>query len=185
MATLAAIRPLVFQHTNRPDLVVETDQAIRRALRDLHFSSFFWWDRVDSEEVLDPVDLLNYSINLPVRFRSFKFLYPNGEQERALTQVGVESIYDPHSYMNKSDVFYLGGSVFNVRFAKKTSSLFYGYYKLPELSDSWIADNDPETLGCRAAQYVWNDAEELAKANKLKLEADKMQNDLKQNFFDI
>lgn len=186
MATQAAIRELIITHTNRPDLTDEMNLAISKALRDIHYSSFFWWDKVEGFVTLDPVNQLNYVIELPCRFRKFKYINLDADRTRTLGYLDPNGIFDDSVMMRHRNFYYLGGSVYNVRFDRAATTLYYGYYQIPSLTDSWVATNHPEELAAAAASFVLGEMEgEDEKAVKLRKAADEFKMQLKQSYFDI
>lgn len=186
MATQAAIRELIITHTNRPDLESEMNLAISKALREIHYSSFFWWDKVEGTVTLDPVNQLNYVIDLPCRFRKFKYLNLDADRTRTLGYLDPNGIFDDSVYTRMKNFYYLGGSVYNVRFSAAATTLYYGYYQIPSLADSWVANNHPEELAALAAAIVLGPMEgEDEKAARLKEEAKIFKDQLKQSYFDL
>lgn len=154
--TLVDMRPYVFKYTDRPDLETETDAAVTAALVSSHlhkdFSPFYF----DLAEESYP-NLLNsgtfFSLILPNRFRGpAKFAVTlDGRQ---LKYVPPSALFDEHSLMQQTDIFYLAGANFSVRLSAAAEHISLGYYKLPSITDSWIATNMPELLALKAAVTI-------------------------------
>lgn len=161
----------VFTITNRPELVNETQLALRRATLKFHMIDF--WKRDRFEKTLTFAAASAVQIDLAANFerwRAFRTLAPfdpvsgkilpcydkNGDS-RSLNEIDPEKLFDNYS-MDRNDVFYVSGSSLNIRFASGQTGLYAAWYKYPLVAvtnySSWIADIYPYILIEEAAGHI-------------------------------
>ena len=164
MTAFTAIVADVYTCTNRPDLVAETEMAVKSATLQLHRSDFFSKDIFEtgiSFTTSDYVQQLEYRLAVP-RWRSMKYLRKwdntgTGRAGQELTAVPIEKILDGYG-VERTNIFYLAGSVYNIKSSTQEQYYLLGCYVNPEISgayySSWIADEYPNAIVYRAATIV-------------------------------
>lgn len=176
--TLAELIAEVYIHTNRPDLVNQTASAVRSATLKMHQLSYF--DRDLFETGIDFVtenflQTLDYALLLP-RWRAIKYIRKSdgtniiGPSFKILTP---DFVFDSYN-VEKSDVAYLSGNVFNIRSSTNFRYAILGCYLYPDVTDagynSWIALTQPYAIVHEAARVIFKSIglmEESAQQNAL------------------
>lgn len=156
MATLADLCAATYKHTDRPDLVSQTEAAVAAALISSHLHkdySPFYFDL--AEEEYPTVGLgTSFSLSLPDRFRGPpKYCITKAGQK--LAYVPPSALFDEHSLLAQTNIFYLAGANFSVRVDAEPEKITLGFYKLPSITDSWIANNVPECIALKAAATIY------------------------------
>lgn len=174
MASLAAILAEVYALTNRPDLVLESTTAVKKATLQAHQSDFFWQDLTKVQLNLDPT--LEYtafviSTNF-ARFRAFGEIYradPTtsaflNPQTNKIKLLDYTSIFDGYSYLQNNVAWAVTGSL-NVRSYGVTTvltpvqTIFVHWYQNPDITNAanlgWISDSHPYAIIVKAAQLVF------------------------------
>lgn len=145
MSLYTDIRDGVIVWTNRPDLVAETDAAIRQALRSAHRAALFWRDLETVPLTLQPLDQVQ-QIDLTAAAPGFKqmaYVKPTG-LDLHYNPVDIGDLFDDYkSY--KTDVYYGMGNYLMIRAASPVADITLSYYKYPLTSpiasiSSWIAE---------------------------------------------
>lgn len=161
MATVASLADDVYVLTNRPDLVSETQLAIRKAIFKFHSADTFKRDltvqrlQMDSYPPISP-DHWQWNIALSAftRFRRPKFLrYPTdlaipqripaplidwpvgAAWTGGFTEVTADNIFDRYS-TQLANYFFVAGSNLTIRASYPYDYLDFGYYQYPEISPS-------------------------------------------------
>lgn len=159
MATLQEIAADVYVYTNRPDLVTETEVAIRKAIKKFHGADTFKRDLVVQRmdmTALTPTDPGQYRWSIPLadfpRYRRFDCVrYPAGQypqhnqafaplidsaagftNNREFTEVNANNIYDGYGYERPSYFMVTGNSV-TVKSSWYVDKLDFLYYNWPEI----------------------------------------------------
>lgn len=177
--------------TNRPDLVAETNLAIRRATQRLHGCESF---PKDIRTVVLPVSpaamagAIDTSLAPFTRFRAMKWLresvpLPTG-RERFLTKLEPDMLTDSYG-IGSTNIWWLAGSTINWNVAYLSTSpsglsaLELGYYQNPDTnlatydaSNSWIAVNEPWCIIEEASAKILRLTGQLDVANALQQQAD-------------
>lgn len=151
----------VYQLTGRPDLVSQTDFAIKSVLLEVHKRDTFPRDR---KEVL--VGLLTTGLKvagpLPTDCRHIEYVrsWPTTHVE----PTAELSLVQPTQVLNSlsgnfTDVFYIAGTYLNALLSKESDRLLLGYFALPDLSEigaatDWAVTRYPEMLVHGAAAKV-------------------------------
>lgn len=162
MATLAALCSEVYTLTKRPDLVAETELAVRAATLKAHQSDFFARDLAESGiqwSVPDYFQSLDF-LNLWPRFRALKFLrkYSGGEPGAFFKVVTPEQVLDSYG-LAKSDICYLAGSSIEIKSSTQDTYMLIGLYLNPDTTstgyNSWISDSHPFVIVYEAARSLY------------------------------
>lgn len=153
----------VYTITNRPDLVKETQLAVRSATLQLHRSEFFYKDLAESALQFDSNDFIqtiDYRTLFP-RYRALKYLRkfdPTGGVGpffKVTTPAEVLDIYGEQ----KSDICYVAGQVIQVKSSNAVSYALIGIYQNPDVSNdnynSWIADESKFAVVYKAASIIF------------------------------
>jgi hypothetical protein len=183
--------------TNRPDLVAETQLAVRRATARLHGCEYFPRDLttavVSAAGYSGSIDVTSAPIS---RYRAAKYLReslatPTG-QERYLTKIEPDSLVDSYG-RSQLNYWWEAGNVLNWSLGVSLgsggtalSSLVLGYYQNPDVSiagydvagNSWIATTEPWCIIEEAAAKVLRLTGQLDVANALQMQADESRREL-------
>lgn len=164
--TLTEILEQVYVATNRPDLVAETLQGVKLATLFVHTSAYYFKDIVESVITTDaPTRSLQFAPKdvLGARYRSMKYvqkLSPNGDLAGFIKCITPEEIFDGYSYL-KNDCYYVAGSNVNINSSTQDTRYIIGYYQFPLVGStdatysSWVADDFPYAIICKAAQHIY------------------------------
>lgn len=163
----------VYTLTNRPELVNETQLALRRAAIKFHSIDFWLRDKVERTVQFTASSAVQLDVTaLFERFRKFGHLAPfdpvtgsvlpcydqGSGQARGLKEISPAALFDPYNN-NKNDVFYLAGNFLNIKFGSGQSGLYASWYKYPLVQphnfNSWIAELYPYLLVDEAAGYLF------------------------------
>lgn len=177
MATLAELVADVYTLTKRPDLIDRTKLAVRAATLKLHQRDFFAKDIMEfgvSFSAAAVVQSFEYKRVQP-RWRAAKYFrktnvvgMDTGEFFEIITP---EEILDSYQ-INRSNVCYLAGSVFQLRSSEEFQYMFCGCYVNPDTTEasfsSWIADERPYAIVYDAAASIFKSigADEEEKAHR-------------------
>lgn len=156
----------VYTLTNRPDLVTETQAALRAATLKLHGIDYFWPDIVEVQiefELTSYVQQLEYNALFP-RWRALKYLRvidtsqtPNAPG-KFITLIQPEFVLDEY-HTERLDVVYGAGQFYNMKLSTQEKSFLLGYYEWPDLNPptyrSWIADKIPWAIINEAASHIF------------------------------
>ena len=163
--------------TNRPDLVTETDFALRTATLSVHHSQAFPLDVALAEVVLT-VESYLVSLDRFILFPRIRGLStvricgadlePIVAPEITIVELG--DIYDPIYRTLKNNICYLAGAAVNVKTSVPAAAFLIEYLRSPQIQravyDSWIAVESPPVIVYSAAAIVLatNGNEEKAKS---------------------
>lgn len=181
----------VYALTNRPDLVSETELAVRQATLKMHTSDFYPRDVKTALLAFETENYLqDFDITCVDRFRANKMLrfwdpagtdpitgLATGLAGKKLTRTEMDSMVDSFG-VDKYDVYYLAGTQINVRAKAAFQYLLWAYYEYPQILpatqfNSWIADNHPYAIVFDAAALVFKTIgfdEQVSKYEKLNAE---------------
>lgn len=165
--------------TSRPELVAETQLAVRNATQFFHLSDF--WQR-DCEERLFQFDAAAFLFSLPVsstmeRFRKLRYIkkfdliasITKESKEDKISECDPNSLFDRYNSI-KTNVYYLAGDNLNLRLSTAENGLFASWYKYPNTSPeayaSWIADMYPAAIVNKAAAEIQRDIGMTDDANR-------------------
>lgn len=180
MADFNSIVADVMVITNRPDLISETQLAVKSATLQLHRSDFYYKDIVEATlqfNVTDYLQSIDYRAIFPT-FRNLKYLRKY-DPFAAGTDVakGVGDFFDvetPESSLTsyglaREDVVYAAGSLYQVRSSTPITYAITGVYVNPVVASpdtyaSWIALEAPNAIVALAAAKMFGGI--LGNANK-------------------
>ncbi len=154
----------VYDLTKRPDLVAETELAVKNATLKLHQRDFYYKDLAEtgiqflSSEYQQELD---YRTIFP-RWRSVKYLRkydaPNDTPSTFLDLITPEEVLDAY-HLQKENVYYASGNFLKIRSNTEEQYYLLGYYNnpiiLPATYDSWIALDHRYAVVCEAAAFVF------------------------------
>jgi hypothetical protein len=189
MTTFAEMRTLVIAQTKRPELVAQTDAAIRVATLRAHHTDFFERDLAIAPLSYSPsssalyYDLPNISGSI-LRLRAFQLLRcldASGAPAEELEYRTNDDVYDKDNN-RRQHIFTRIGDTLRIYPTAATGNLEVFYYQNPDVAEatyaSWIADNHPDELALWASAIVWarsGFAEMAADANKVHVQPFKEQ----------
>lgn len=166
MADFNSIVKDVYTITNRPDLVNETQLAVKSATLQLHRSEYFYKDIYETAIKFDESNFLqsiDYRALFP-RFRAIKYLRKY-DASKGMDGVGAflnlatpDDVLDAYN-CPKADIYYLAGSLVQIRSATNLEYALIGIYQNPDVSPdtykSWIADEAYFAIVYKAASIVF------------------------------
>lgn len=167
MATHSEIIADIISLTNRPDLVAETDLALRTATRSAHLSDCYARDCQTTTIQLPDMTYVTQldRVSLFPRLRSFSrvqlvdsnyfpIIFP---PEQQIKIIELEDIFDSYGRV-RNNVAYLAGTTMNIRTSILGSGFLITWFNVPALDsesfNSWIAEEYPELLIFWAASIV-------------------------------
>lgn len=154
--------------TNRPDLVAETQLAVKSATLQLHRQDFFYKDIFEAAIKFDKkgyLQAIEYRKLFP-RYRALKYLrkyYPDSATSNSvgplMTIVTPEQIMDGYG-ADRTDIVYGAGELLQVKSSTEIEYALMGVYRNPEVStpelySSWVADEAPFAVIYQAASIVF------------------------------
>lgn len=162
--TLTELQNEVYAITNRPDLVTQTQSAVRQATLTLHQSDYYFKDLFETGISFPAPDFLqqwDYQAVIP-RFRSLKYLRKtdvNGSQDGAFFQIiPPELVVDSYG-INNNNIVYVAGSVIQLRSSTAIQYALLGCYLHPDITiagfSSWIANEHPFAIVALAAARIF------------------------------
>ena len=153
----------VYDLTKRPDLVAETAIGVKTATLQLHSSDFYSKDLYEtgiSFTTSDYLQTLDYKLLLP-RWRQIKYLRKYDAvgltAGKKLDPIVIEKVLDGYK-IERTDVFYLAGSVYQIKCSTQEQYFLLGAYLFPDVNPttftSWIADEYPYAVAFKAASIA-------------------------------
>ena len=164
----------VFDLTNRPDLVAETESAVRAATIKAHQSDFFSKDifetgiEFDVKSFRQSLDIISFVTN----FRALKYLRrvdpsqdtTDGIDATSATGaffdiITIEETLDSYG-VNRTDIAYIAGRTIEIRASVAFDKALLGGYALPVVTpvdkySSWIAEMHPFAIIREAARVIF------------------------------
>lgn len=162
MTTFTELETEVMAITGRPDLVSETEHAIRTITLRAHFSEEYYPDvlQVDTNTVYNEgisVHQIDVSTTPFVRFRK-AIAVINKLTNQPLEEIDATTLFDSTNYL-LDNVFYMAGTSINIR-AAAIDSVVVTYMTKPNVAkatySSWIANEYKELLVNGAAALVFD-----------------------------
>lgn len=167
MAILDDLIALVYTHTNRPDLTVETKAMVKKAALKLHGMDF--WKQDLKEVIITPVPLTagspRYQLDLsdsgvyPL-FRKVDYIkdYSATATEKSYDEYAANDRIDGYG-MERTNYWYQMGLAANLVASSLVGQIAVGYYAYPNITDvgfsSWIATQFPDAIAEEAARAVF------------------------------
>lgn len=164
MTTLTDLAADVYTLTNRPDLVNETNVALRAATLKMHQSDFYYKDLVEK-----PIVFSSAAYNQSFQYKS---LFPQWRAVKYLRKVDPvtflpgtllqlltpDEILDGYGYQ-KQDVFYVAGQDLQINSSTQQANFIIGFYQHPTVVaatySSWIADEFPFAIIFEACATIF------------------------------
>lgn len=154
----------VYTLTNRPDLVAETESAVKSATLKAHHSDYYYGDIQEfglAFTSAEYVQNLDYRLLLP-RWRALKYLrkYDNisGDPGHFLEILLPEQVLDSNS-VQKQDICYVAGSYVQINSSTEQQHFLLGVYLHPDITaatyTSWVALAHPYCIVFDAAATVF------------------------------
>lgn len=154
----------VYKLTARPDLVAETESAVKSATLKCHQSDYFYKDifectiQFTSSEYVQNLD---YRALLP-RWRALKYLRKldilTGTPNTELDIVSPVEVFDSYK-IQKSDVCYVAGAFVQINSRTKEQYYILGCYLNPDITStgytSWVALDHPYAIVYDAASTLF------------------------------
>lgn len=189
MATWANIVTEVGVWTTRPDLLGETNLAIRQAIRNLHRSGRFWRD-MTVLNVTPEAGAFNGTGNQRIDMDAYPFyrqaVYLKYEDsDTFLKPVDIADLVD-QDYFIRDGVYWGMGNYLQIRNSDPQASYELAFLKHPNVagntSDSWILTQYPDAVTLVAATIILNAiGENEIKAKVEKLAGGEIRNLIKDN----
>jgi hypothetical protein len=176
MALFDTIVTDVYSITNRPDLVAETELAVRQATIQMHSFDLYAKDMKEGQiNLVKPLSRFQLDlVTLLPRFRALSYLrvidpltLTTGKFFEILTDPGA--ILDEYA-VERVQICYIAGASLNVKAEADLQGLLYGYIALPPVFPknfytSWIASEWSEFLIPAAAAKIFRSVGRLEEAN--------------------
>lgn len=163
MATFTELINDVYTLTNRPDLVGETELAVKAATLKAHQLDFFY---KDIEEVgmsfpsADYLQSIDYRSILP-RYRALKYIRKTDESGipgAKLRLITPAEFLDRYNF-ERLDVCYVAGEAIQIKSSTALQYILFGCYLNPNLSaatyNSWVALDHPYAIVYEAAATLF------------------------------
>lgn len=164
----------VISETKRPDLLTQTQSAVRAATLKAHQKEYFYKDIVeDGVEFTVPAFTQAFapaSVDTPLfkRYKSpayvrqwlFDPTSPTlGRAGDYFTETQIGNLKDAYGY-DKVGIYYPAGNRLNLRAATEISHILFGFYVFPDVTDegfdSWIAREQPGAIIYEAVRKIFN-----------------------------
>lgn len=140
--------------TNRPDLVADTQSAVRNATLFLHGMDF-WMRDLTERQVVYPASGNQFQFDIPGLFKGWrKFKYIRTWDPVTQTPGRYIKFCEPDKVFDafdckKTDIYYVAGRVANILTSCAESAFLVGWYQMPDVMGSyasWIADILPYAI---------------------------------------
>lgn len=170
--------------TNRPELVAETQLAVRMATNAIHLLDFFMRD---ATEQLFTLPALNYNAQFDItaltRFRKLRYIkkfdlasqVTREGEDHQMMEADPAHLFDRYNIV-KTNLFYLAGTNLNVKSSTNEQAWLLSWYMYPntdpETYKSWVADVYPAIIIDRAVADIFRDIGMTDDANKLERKVD-------------
>lgn len=175
----------VISETKRPDLLTQTQSAVRAATLKAHQKEYFYKDIIEDgvaftipkyTQSFKPTEV---NTSLFKRYRSPAYvrlwLYDETDAQNlgrpgdylTLSQIG--NLKDNYGY-DKTMIYYQAGDRLNLRAPIEISHILFGFYVFPDVTEenfsSWIAVEQPRAIICEATRNIFNSISYMEQANK-------------------
>lgn len=164
MTTLAQLTADVYSLTNRPDLVAETNLAIRSATLTVHQREFYFRDLFETGiqfSLPNFIQSFEPKVLFPL-FRSIKYLRKydsvGNTPSNFLNLITPDQVFDDYGidYVN---VYYGAGAEIQIKMDTQEQFMLFGCYLNPNVTldhyNSWIADDYPFAIVYAATAQVY------------------------------
>lgn len=161
----------VITNTNRPELMKETEQAIRRSTLKMHALEYFHADISEGALTIQPTLTPRIETSqLGPNFRKLHSIHPfnNGyPSAKSLSKLQLDSVFD--KAVGKQGYYTLGGTI-NIKANAAISKLLIRFYTTPLVAadnyNSWIASSFPYAIIDDATAAVLASVGNIEKANR-------------------
>ncbi len=176
--TYDAVVADVISITNRPDLVAETEIAVRAATLSCHSFGMYPRDlNTQLIKITEPayIQSLDTTTLMP-RIRGLSSVFLSDINDDPMTYPEIEvtdinDIRDPEYRTMKNNIAYLAGTVVHIRSEVQTYGYLVSYYQYPSTVrasyNSWIAQTAKDIIVMYAAHLVLRANGNQEKANSL------------------
>lgn len=166
MADFNSLVADVYTLTNRPDLVAETELAVKAATLKLHKRDNFPKDLFETGLIFDTLDYIQqiqYRDIIP-KYRSLKYIRKFDATSNTpgikFTLITPDEIFDQYNCQRK-DVMYLAGDQIQILSSTQIDHALFGCYLFPTVDSaasysSWIALEQPYAIVFEAAAQVYS-----------------------------
>lgn len=155
----------VYALTARPDLVAETESAIKAATLKAHHTDFFPQDIYETKLKVINSGFI-HSIDYPAiisNFRALKYIrkidIDGDAYGKPFTIITPSEILDSYA-VTRNDVAYVAGRLIELRSSNSINALLFGCYVNPVVTklgySSWVAQMYPYAIVYEAARIVFN-----------------------------
>lgn len=172
--TFDEIAAEIYTMTNRPDLVKETESAIKSATLKAHQSDFYSKDIYETGVELPEVNMVQSLdlTSLVSNFRQIKYVKvvsdSNDTEGFYLDLVKTEELIDNYK-QSKLNVAYVAGRILEMRASVQFKYLLLGAYVFPlvtkEKYSSWVAHQYPYAIIYEAIRIVFITIGQIEEAN--------------------
>lgn len=162
--TLNELVDEVYILTNRPDLVNETSQAVRRATLKLHSIDTFPRDLTEVGLLADPAGyFMQFDISYLEGCRAIAYI----RDDTGLTPTTNNKFFtftEPRAVLDDygqvvTDIWYQGGASIHIKSSTSITGVQIGYYRVPDVSNSsyssWIAELAPYAIIDEASAMIF------------------------------
>ena len=172
--TFDNLKQIVFDLTGRPDLIAETETAVRAATLKAHRSDFYAKDIYETI-INAETPAHTHSIDYPsvvTNFRALKYLR-KVDALSGTTLSGFIDVVTPEEIMDtygrlRTDIAYTAGRVIEVRSSTVIDALIFACYVDPVITEhnyaSWVAVQYPYAIIYEAARVVFKTTDEASKS---------------------
>lgn len=164
MTTLSDLQQMVYDITNRPDLVNETLTALKAATLKMHHSDFYPKDLFETGIAFAASDFYQtFEVKVPIpRYRAHKYSrYYDAVGQAAgkfFEFISPEKVVDGYS-VERVDILYPAGVNLQYKGSIAFQYILFGCYLHPNVADttyaSWIADEHPYAVVFEAARVLF------------------------------
>ncbi len=180
MATFSELCKNVMIKTNRPELVDQTQLAVKHAIQFLHLQDFWMRDMLEDLKQWTPAtSLIRLSVRSTFqRWRKFNYikkfdldsLVTKEGENHQITEIAPSQIFDQYGRL-KTNKFYVAGDSLNLRLSGDERAILVGWWTYPDVSQeniqSWIAEMVPAAIEIHAASKIFRDVGMLDEANNM------------------
>lgn len=164
----------IYLITNRPDLVADTEAAVKAATLKAHKTDFYSKDIHETGVEFETATFrqsLDYILLIP-NLRSLKYFRrvedENDDVGKFLDVITPEETLDSYG-CNRSDIAYIAGRVLEIRSSVEFSKALLGAYVYPIVTPksaytSWVAEQHPYFIIHEAARRIFISVGQLEEA---------------------
>lgn len=180
MPSFAQLCADVITKTGRPELIAETQLAVRTATKFLHLRELYLRDsQEDLFTFTNPDFIFQFDTAQFERYRKIRYIKKYDLVQQAtketdadkISECGADNLFDRYNN-RKTNIFYVAGNSLNLRSSTQESAFIISWYKYPTVDpnnyNSWIAElYDPAIIDYATAE-VFEAIGRQDDANRLK-----------------